>query len=229
MSGIGDAVFLERVFYKLMLNFTWWVNREDMTGATFFKVVFSDSTISVFRLGKPLPNGGYLDQADGTPGVRVRAQHDDECAGVLSLKIAAFEDLATKFFEHFVYIAEAITRQGSAADAGLLGRAGGISIYDCSAHPWSTRPDAARSVDRRPGASACRSSHSTRISSPRFPHFTRAPRLVRASVAPISAAYLYRTGASPIQRGYRLLFTDAALSNELRLARRMLDEAEFLS
>jgi Glycosyl hydrolase family 63 C-terminal domain len=119
-SGVGDTVFLERVFHKLMLNFTWWVNREDHDGRNIFQGGFLGlDNIGLFDLREPLPNGGYLDQSDGTAWVSAFALSMMRIALELSLQNHVFEDLATKFFEHFNYIAEAVHATGGASDTGL--------------------------------------------------------------------------------------------------------------
>jgi hypothetical protein len=119
-TGAGDRVFLERVFHKLMLNFTWWVNREDPDGSNIFQGGFLGlDNIGLFDLRKPLPDGGYLDQSDGTSWVAAFALNMMRMALELSLKNNVYEDLATKYFEHFIYIAEAIHAPGGAEGTGL--------------------------------------------------------------------------------------------------------------
>jgi hypothetical protein len=119
-TGVGDAVFLERVFHKLMLNFTWWVNREDHDGRNIFQGGFLGlDNIGLFDLRTPLPDGGYLDQSDGTAWVSTFALSMMRIALELSLRNHVFEDLATKFFEHFIYIAEAVHATGGANYTGL--------------------------------------------------------------------------------------------------------------
>jgi hypothetical protein len=105
----GDLAFLERVFHKLLLNFTWWVNRKDMQGKNIFQGGFLGlDNIGIFDRSKPLPGGGYLNQADGTSWMAMY------CLNLLriSLELArhnrVYEDIATKFFEHFLSIAAAI-------------------------------------------------------------------------------------------------------------------------
>jgi hypothetical protein len=114
LSGQGDVDFLERVFHKLLLNFTWWVNRKDRDGRNVFQGGFLGlDNIGVFDRSKPLPTGGYLDQADGTAWMAMY------CLNLLAmaLEIARFkpsyEDVATKFFEHFIYIANAFYNLGN--------------------------------------------------------------------------------------------------------------------
>ena len=113
MYGRADRAFLERVFHKLLLNFTWWVNRKDAAGRNIFEGGFLGlDNIGVFDRSAALPSGGRLEQADGTSWMA------SYCLGLLaiSLELAKeepiFEDIATKFFEHFVYIGAAINHMG---------------------------------------------------------------------------------------------------------------------
>ena len=113
-------MFLERIFHKLMLNFTWWVNREDANGRNIFQGGFLGlDNIGLFDLRTPLPDGGYLDQSDGTAWVSAFALSMMRIALELALQNHVYEDLATKFFEHFLYIAEAIHATGGAGQTGL--------------------------------------------------------------------------------------------------------------
>lgn len=119
-TGIADTVFLERIFHKLMLNFTWWVNREDNEGRDIFQGGFLGlDNIGLFDLRKPLPSGGYLDQADGTAWAAAFALSMMRIALELSRTNKVYEDIATKFFEHFLYIAEAIHQTAGPGPSGL--------------------------------------------------------------------------------------------------------------
>jgi hypothetical protein len=115
--GRRDRQFLERVFQKLLLNFTWWVNRKDTEGRNLFAGGFLGlDNIGAFDRSKPLPEGGHLQQADGTAWMAFY------CATMLSMALelardhghihVAYEDLASKFLEHFVQIADAMNRLG---------------------------------------------------------------------------------------------------------------------
>jgi hypothetical protein len=109
----GDLEFLERVFHKLMLNFTWWVNRKDIHGRNVFQGGFLGlDNIGVFDRSRPLPTGGHIDQADGTSWMAMYCLNLMRIALELALHNRVYEDIATKFFEHFLYIAEAMTRIG---------------------------------------------------------------------------------------------------------------------
>ncbi|HMJ90675.1 MAG TPA: hypothetical protein VK530_12720, partial [Candidatus Acidoferrum sp.] len=105
----GDLQFLERVFHKLMLNFTWWVNRKDAQGRNIFQGGFLGlDNIGVFDRGAPLPSGGFLNQADGTSWMAMYSLNLMRVALELALHNKVYEDIATKFFEHFLSIAAAI-------------------------------------------------------------------------------------------------------------------------
>jgi hypothetical protein len=110
LTGIADRPFLERVFHKLMLNFTWWVNRKDMDGRNIFQGGFLGlDNIGVFDRSKPLPTGGYINQADGTAWMAMYSLNLMRIALELAAEDPVYEDIATKFFEHFLYIAAAMT------------------------------------------------------------------------------------------------------------------------
>jgi len=105
----GDLAFLERVFHKLMLNFTWWVNRKDAQGRNIFQGGFLGlDNIGVFDRSKPLPTGGYINQADGTSWMAMYCLNLLRIALELARHNKVYEDIATKFFEHFLAIAWAI-------------------------------------------------------------------------------------------------------------------------
>jgi hypothetical protein len=109
-GGIGDLKFLERVFHKLMLNFTWWVNRKDAQGLNVFQGGFLGlDNIGVFDRSAPLPTGGHIDQSDGTSWMAMYALNLMRIALELAQHNDVYEDIATKFFEHFLHIAEAMT------------------------------------------------------------------------------------------------------------------------
>ncbi|MEO8139859.1 MAG: glucosidase [Gemmatimonadota bacterium] len=109
----GDLAFLERVFHKLMLNFTWWVNRKDAQGRNVFQGGFLGlDNIGVFDRSAPLPTGGYINQADGTAWMGMYSLNLMRIALELARHNQVYEDIATKFFEHFLHIAEAMTNLG---------------------------------------------------------------------------------------------------------------------
>jgi hypothetical protein len=124
-TGKPDHGFLERVFHKLMLNFTWWVNRKDVEGRNVFQGGFLGlDNIGVFDRSSPLPTGGHIDQADGTGWMAMYCLNLLRIALELATVNPTYEDIATKFFEHFLYVAAALTNLG--AESG----AGGVDFWD---------------------------------------------------------------------------------------------------
>ena len=115
----GDLAFLERVLHKLMLNFTWWVNRKDTDGRNIFQGGFLGlDNIGVFDRSDELPTGGHINQSDGTSWMAMYALNLMQIALELARHNPVYEDIATKFFEHFLHIAEAMTDIGG-DDIGL--------------------------------------------------------------------------------------------------------------
>ena len=109
----GDLAFLETVFHKLMINFTWWVNRKDTEGRNVFQGGFLGlDNIGVFDRSAPLPTGGFISQSDGTSWMAMYSLNLMRIALELALHNPVYEDIATKFFEHFLHIAEAMTNLG---------------------------------------------------------------------------------------------------------------------
>jgi hypothetical protein len=113
LRGETDVEFLKSSFNKLMLNFTWWVNRKDRFGKNVFEGGFLGlDNIGVFDRSAPLPTGGHLEQADGTAWMALFSQNMLELAFELSLHDPTYEDMVVKFAEHFTYIAAAMNRPG---------------------------------------------------------------------------------------------------------------------
>ena len=113
INGTGDRAFLERVFHKLLLNFTWWVNRKDREGHNVFQGGFLGlDNIGVFERSEELPGGGHLAQADGTAWMGFFSLQMMRIALELAREAPVYQDLATKFFEHFLYIAGALNDIG---------------------------------------------------------------------------------------------------------------------
>jgi hypothetical protein len=111
--GKRDRLFLERAFQKLLLNFTWWVNRKDPEGRNLFAGGFLGlDNIGVFDRSRPLPTGGHLEQADGTAWMAFYCNTMLSMALELASEDPAYEDMASKFFEHFIAIADAINNLG---------------------------------------------------------------------------------------------------------------------
>jgi len=113
MTGRMDHLFLRRIFGKLLINFTWWVNRKDEEGNNLFEGGFLGlDNISIFDRSAQLPSGGLLEQADGSSWMAMYCLNMLAIALELAATEPAYEDMATKFFEHFVYIGAAINRGG---------------------------------------------------------------------------------------------------------------------
>ena len=113
LRGETDLDFLRETFNKLVLNFTWWVNRKDRFGKNVFEGGFLGlDNIGVFDRSAPLPTGGHLEQADGTAWMVLFSQNMLELAIELAANDPTYEDMVTKFSEHFYYIASGINRSG---------------------------------------------------------------------------------------------------------------------
>jgi Glycosyl hydrolase family 63 C-terminal domain len=115
LSGVPDYCFLESVFHKLLMNFTWWVNRKDSEGNNIFEGGFLGlDNIGVFDRSAPLPNGGHVEQSDGTSWMAMFCLNMLKIALELATKVdPIFEDIASKFFEHFLFIASAMNGIGN--------------------------------------------------------------------------------------------------------------------
>ena len=121
LSGVPDRAFLESLFHKLLLNFTWWVNRKDEDGHNVFQGGFLGlDNISVFDRSASLPTGGHIDQSDGTAWMGFYCLMMMKIALELAEKDSVYQDLATKFFEHFLRIATAINEE----------RGSGVSLWN---------------------------------------------------------------------------------------------------
>ena len=112
-NGQGDRAFLKRVFHKLLLNFTWWVNRKDAEGMNIFQGGFLGlDNIGVFNRSDPLPTGGHIEQSDGTSWMAMYTLNLLAIAMELATQDPTYEDVASKFWEHFIYIAYAMNHLG---------------------------------------------------------------------------------------------------------------------
>ena len=127
LRGETDLDFLKSTFNKLLLNFTWWVNRKDRNGKNVFEGGFLGlDNIGVFDRSAPLPTGGYLEQADGTAWMALFSQNMLEMSVELAAQDPNYEDMVFKFIEHFYYIASAMNRSG---DEGMWDEEDGF-YYD---------------------------------------------------------------------------------------------------
>jgi hypothetical protein len=112
-TGKGDIAFLKRMFLKLLLNFTWWVNRKDSEGNNIFQGGFLGlDNIGAFDRSRPLPGGGHIEQADGTSWMAMYSLGLMDMALEIALEDASYEDVASKFYEHFVHISESLNQLG---------------------------------------------------------------------------------------------------------------------
>jgi Mannosylglycerate hydrolase MGH1-like glycoside hydrolase domain len=127
-QGEGDLDWLERSFHKLLLNFTWWVNRKDRSGDNVFEGGFLGlDNIGVFDRSAPLPTGGYLEQADGTAWMALFCQNMLEICGQLAFERPAYNDMLLKFIEHYLWIAASMIHAGD--DVGMWDEEDGF-FYD---------------------------------------------------------------------------------------------------
>ncbi|KAI0013280.1 Six-hairpin glycosidase [Xylariaceae sp. FL0662B] len=138
MYGREDLDFLERVFQKLLLNFTWWVNRKDMDGKNVFEGGFLGlDNIGLFNRSEPLPTGGVLEQADSTGWMAFYSLSMLNIALELAKHRRIYEDIASKFFEHFIFISDAMTFKSDKDEKSLWNDEDGF-YYDAISWggPW---------------------------------------------------------------------------------------------
>ncbi len=142
LQGKPDYAFLESVFHKLLMNFTWWVNRKDAGGNNIFEGGFLGlDNIGVFDRSAPLPTGGYIEQSDGTSWMAMYCLNMLKIAMELATVDLIYEDVASKFFEHYLHIAKAINSLG---ETGLWHEEDGffydrLRLPDGQAYPMKVR------------------------------------------------------------------------------------------
>jgi hypothetical protein len=217
IAGDDDWFFLERIFHKLLINFTWWVNRKDPNGSNLFEGGFLGlDNVGPFDRSDGLPLGCHLDQADGTAWMAMYCLNMLELALVLARHDGTYEDVATKFFEHFVRIASAMNERG------LWDEQDGF-YYDVLHEQDGSRPVRARSiVGLIPLCATTTLGHDTLQ---RLPNFASRLRwFVRHNPESADAVSVSRVGP----RESRLLAI-VGPDRLRRLLQRMLDETEFLS
>ena len=228
LTGRGDRDFLERVFHKLMLNFTWWVNRKDVNGRNIFQGGFLGlDNIGVFDRSKPLPTGGFISQADGTAWMAMYTLDLMRIALHLAREDHVYEDIATKFFEHFLYIAAAMTEMGDAKGDGPSGLWDEQDqfYYDMLNLPDGTRvPLRVRSLVGLIPLCAVEVLESDTMAL--FPGFAGRMRWMLTHRADL-AALVSRWGEAG--KHDRLLLSLLRRQRMTALLKRMLDETEFLS
>jgi hypothetical protein len=221
--GKRDRLFLSRVFQKLLINFTWWVNRKDIEGKHLFSGGFLGlDNIGMFDRSKPLPNGAHLEQADGTAWMAFYCATMLAMALELARENPAYEDVASKFFEHFVAIADAMNTLGG---TGLWDERDGF-YYDRLYINGRVIPARARSmVGLIPLVAAevledCVIDH--------LPGFRKRLQWFLDNRQDLAQHISYMQGDGESRHGHRLLAIPSRARLE-RVLRYMLDENEFLS
>jgi len=219
-----DTLFLERTFQKLLLNFNWWVNRKDVQGRHIFSGGFLGlDNIGLFDRSKPLPNGQYLEQADGTAWMAFY------CGTMLSMALElastrpAYEDIASKFFEHFVEIVDAMNAVGG---CGLWNEADGF-YYDQLLTDQGSTPLRVRSIVGVIPLLAVEVIEQEKIAN--LPGFRKRMRWFLENRKDLAQHITYmerRPGDS--ESAHRLLAIPSK-DRLLRVLRYLLDEKEFLS
>jgi hypothetical protein len=222
--GKGDVEFLKSAFHKLVVNFTWWINRKDPTGRNVFEGGFLGlDNIGVFDRSAPLPTGGHLEQADGTAWMAFFSQNMVEIALEILARDPSYEDMALKYIQHFLWIASAMDRIGDHKD-GMWDEEDGF-FYDLLRLPdgRASRLKVRSMVGLVP---LCATTVLGKSLRDRFPSLA-----LRASSFAARHPEVLRTIAPPYRAGVRERRLLAVL-DETKLRRvlaRVLDENEFLS
>jgi hypothetical protein len=222
-TGKGDIDWLDRSFQKLLLNFTWWVNRKDRTGKNAFEGGFLGlDNIGVFDRSAPLPTGGYLEQADGTAWMALYCLNMLEITSELAMERPAYADMLPKFIQHFLWIGSAMVHAGD--DTGMWDEEDGF-FYDVLRLPDGSaqRLKVRSMVGLLP---FCAATVFDSALTEKFPDIGQ--RLRRfIGVRPELAAFIH----DPLKPGAsgRLLGSILNEDKLRRILRRMLDENEFLS
>jgi hypothetical protein len=226
--GKGDTAFLEHIFHKLLINFTWWVNRKDRDDRNLFQGGFLGlDNIGLFDRNTPLPNGAYLDQCDGTSWMAMYCLNMLAIALELAGVNPIYEDVATKFLEHFFYIANAMNNHSSIRgddEADLWDDEDGF-YYDLLRHAdGSHTPLRVRSVVGLIPLLAVETLDEELLN--KLPDFAMRLKWFLANRPDIcrSAASVVETGA-----GKRRLFSVVNRDRLRKILSRALDEEEFLS
>ena len=222
--GTTDLTFLKAAFNKLLLNFTWWVNRKDRFGKNVFEGGFLGlDNIGVFDRSAPLPTGGHLEQADGTAWMALFSQNMAELAVELAVEDPTYEDMVVKFIDHFLYIALGMNRAGAES---MWDEEDGF-YYDLLRLPdgSASRLKVRSLVGLLP---LCATTVTEAWQRERIPN-AMADLQLRLARMPELAASIHPTGPGHYgvdDRGILALVTPERLR---RILSRMLDEAEFLS
>jgi hypothetical protein len=221
--GQRDTDFLERAFHKLLINFTWWVNRKDLEGKNLFAGGFLGlDNIGVFDRSRPLPTGGYLEQADATAWMAFYSTTMLSMALELARTNRAYEDVASKFFEHFVAISGAMNKMGG---TGLWDETDGFYYDQLNVHGEQRLLRIRSMVGVIPLFAAELLGEALVDSLPGFAKRMRWFLANRPEMAPLIA---HREGESAEHGGYHLLALPSR-DQLIRVLRYVLDEGEFLS
>ncbi len=221
--GGRDRYFLERVFQKLLLNFTWWVNRKDLEGNNLFSGGFLGlDNIGVFDRSKPLPTGGHLEQADGTAWMAFYSATMLSMALELASEEPSYEDVASKFFEHFVAISDAMNSFGG---TGLWDEEDGF-YYDQLHVDGTKTPLRVRSMVGLIPLFACENLRQEIID--RLPGFRKRMDWFLKNRADLAGHISYMESGDGTVGEHRLLAIPTR-ERLLRVLKYILDENEFLS
>ncbi|KAI6046180.1 Six-hairpin glycosidase-like protein [Pisolithus marmoratus] len=226
LTGKEDLAFLERVFQKLLLNFTWWVNRKDSGGNNVFEGGFLGlDNIGIFNRSEPLPTGGHLRQADGTAWMAFYCLNMLNMALELAKHNPVYEDIASKFFEHFIFIADAMTYKSGDDTFSLWNEEDGMYYDAIEFGPGSSMQLPVRSlVGLIP-------LYATLVLEPavinRFPGFKKRMEWFIDNRPEVSARNMANMKVRG--KGERRLLALASKERLIRILEKMLDEKEFLS
>ncbi|OKL62587.1 putative protein W [Talaromyces atroroseus] len=226
MYGRQDLDFLERVFQKLLLNFTWWVNRKDADGKNVFEGGFLGlDNIGLFNRSEPLPTGGVLEQADSTGWMAFYCLNMLNIALELAKHRRTYEDIASKFFEHFILISDAMTFRNQDGETSLWNEEDSF-YYDAISYggPWTQQLPVRSLVGLIP-LYAASTLEPELINA--FPSFKRRLNWFienKNDVAERNIASMRHRG-----KGDRMLLALVSKDRLEKILRRMLDETEFLS
>jgi hypothetical protein len=221
-SGHKDTLFLERIFQKLLMTFTWWVNRKDVTGKNVFQGGFLGlDNVGVFNRNTPLPPGTHLDQSDGTSWMAVFSITMLAIALELAAELPAYEDTASKFYAHFLYIAKAMNEIGG---EGLWDEADGFYYDFLHVDGSQPIPLRVRSLVGLVPVLACGVAEPHVME--KLPDFSKRVRWFAQNRPDLTEPLIPMIKGGTAQR-YLLSIVDT--DKLLRILARMFDESEFLS
>jgi hypothetical protein len=221
--GERDHTFLARVFHKLIVNFAWWVNRKDENGKNLFGGGFLGlDNIGVFDRNQPLPTGQYLEQADGTAWMAFYAATMLSISLELATHDPAYEDMASKFFEHFVAIADAMNAAGG---TGMWDEQDGF-YYDQLSVDGARRPLRVRSIVGVIPLFACENIEQAVLD--KLPAFKKRMMWFLENRRDLAAQLSYMREDKNLQHHRRLLAIPSR-SRLVSVLKYVLDENEFLS